>query len=113
MDAREVTKDLEITRCEEFPQLKRGTEYKGSGLQNLSIGVGIRMEGNFTHGMGNFSILHEAVPHKTATQILCHQHADTHVDADDVIAVPPCFGLEGIGKSVAPPKLISISFAHG
>ena len=82
-------------------------------LEDLGVGVGIRMEGDFTHGMGNLSVLHEAVPYKTAAQVFCHQHTDPHIDANHVVAIPPGFGLEGIGKSVTPLKLISKSFPHG
>src|ERR1700684_2927665 len=78
--------------------------------KNLGVGVGIRMEGDLPHGMGNLTVLHEAIPYKAAAQILCHQHTDTHVDSDHVIAVPAGFGLEGIAKSITPVKLIPKSF---
>ena len=93
----------------------QATRKAGEGtadLKHLGVCVGVRMEGNFTHGMGNLSILHEAVPHKTATQVFCHQHTDTHIDANHIVAVPPSFRLEGIGKSVASLKLIAKSFPH-
>ena len=81
-------------------------------LKDLGVCVGIRMEGNFTHGMGNLSILHEAIPYKTATEVFCHQHTDPHIDADHIVAVPPSFRLEGISESVSPLKLIAKSFPH-
>ena len=71
MDAREVTKDLKITGPAQC-----------TALENLSVGVGIRMEGDFPHSVGNLPVLHKALPHKTAAQVFCHQHTNPHVDPD-------------------------------
>jgi hypothetical protein len=70
------------------------------------------MEGDFSHGVGNLSIFHEAIPHKAAAQVLCHKHTDPHVDPDHVFAILTCFWLEGIGESVAPVQLIAKSVSH-
>ena len=70
------------------------------------------MEGDFSHGVGDFSIFHEAFPNKAAAQVLCHKHTDSHIDPDYVFAVPTRFWLEGIGESVAPVQLIAKSLSH-
>src|ERR1700722_841771 len=97
MDAPKVTLDLKIA---------------GMGLQNLSVGVWIGMEGDFSHGVGDLPILHETLPHKAAAQVFCHQHADTHVDTDHVFSIPSGFWLEGVGESIASVQLIAIPVAH-
>src|SRR5271163_5170430 len=98
MDAREVTKDLKIT-----------SPGNDTASEHLGVGVGIRMEGDFPHGVGNLPILHKALPHKTTAQVFCHQHTDSHIDPDHVFAIPAGFWLEGIRESIASPKLIAIS----
>src|SRR5580700_10509215 len=99
MDAREVTKDLKQSRyCDES--------------EDLGIGVGIRMESDFSHGVRNLAIFHEGFPHRTAAEVFCHQHANSHVDSNHVFAIPSSFWLESIGETIASPKLIAISFPH-
>jgi hypothetical protein len=71
------------------------------------------MEGDFAHGVGDFAIFHEAIPYKSTAEVFCHQHPDSHVDPDHVLAIPPGFWLEGICVSVASVELIAISFTHG
>ncbi len=91
MDAREVTKDLEISSfpkeyslekvslkkvfaiiCGPTRALIQNRVFFAAPLEDLGVGVGIRMESDFAHGMGNLPVLHEALPYKAAAQVFCH-----------------------------------------
>ena len=70
------------------------------------------MEGDLPHGVGNFPVLHEAIPNETGTKVFGHQHAYPYVDPDHILAIPSDFWLECVGESITPVKLIAKSFPH-
>src|SRR5277367_4412499 len=99
MYALEVTKDLQegilLKRARRRAAPQRLDNEGAFGFlkikvsQYLGVCIRIRMESDFAHGMGNFSILHEALPNKAAAEVFCHQHTDTDINANHVVAIPP------------------------
>jgi hypothetical protein len=60
------------------------------------------------HGGDRFRVLHEGLPDKAGAKVLCHQQADSQVDAEDIRVVPEQGRMECVAEAVATPCVLAV-----
>ena len=70
------------------------------------------MKAGSLHGAPRVGVLHEDIPDQTGAEILCHQHGDAEVDAENIGVIPVGCGMKCVHKAIPSPRMLAPLSAH-
>src|SRR5215469_897240 len=92
--------NVKFSRLRKKQRVQRlGVPVSGTSGGRTSIGF----ESRSFHAAPRFRTLHESVPDKAGSRVLCHEHGDSRIDSNTVAVVPLFKRIECVHKSVLTP----------